>query len=313
MTELSVIVPAYNRARIIRHCLKALCHQTLEKDRYEVVVVDDASTDETPVVVGAFASSGPCKIRYLRRGERGGPGAARNTGILQAQGWLVVFVDSDVIVTPGFLEEHLRLHEENGIVGRGPVILVPTLDGQFPRRARLIDLSTNFLDTANASVRKDHLLQAGLFDEGFSFYGWEDLDLGMRLHRLGLRKRTSRRAIAYHLQPPLTAQRMPELIAKEQERARNAVRFYRKYPCFLSRVTIQRTLLHRAIAWALSGGGTLTPDTALPVLEALERRGWKTLHFLVMRGVLNRVYLEALEEAWRSRSAEIEAKSAPRR
>lgn len=305
MVELSVIVPAYNRARLIRHCLAALCRQTLGKERYEVVVVDDASTDETPGIVGAFASSTPCRIRYLRREQRGGPGAARNTGILQARGWLVVFVDSDVVVTPGFLQEHLRLHqEEDRVVGRGPVISVPTLNGELPKRPGLIDLSTNFLDTANASVRKDHLLEAGLFDEGFSFYGWEDLDLGIRLRRLGFRKRTSSRAIAYHLQPPLTVQRMPELIAKEQERARNAVRFYRKHPGFLSRVTIQRTLFHRALAWALSGGGALTPDAAIPLLKTLERRGWRTLHFLVMRGVLNRVYLEALDAAWRSQWGE---------
>jgi|DewCreStandDraft_2_1066082.scaffolds.fasta_scaffold01424_10 glycosyltransferase involved in cell wall biosynthesis len=301
MVELSVIVPAYNRARLIGHCLAALSQQTLGKGHYEVLVVDDASTDETPVIVGTFASSAPCRICYLRREERGGPGAARNTGILHAQGWLVVFVDSDVVVTPGFLQEHLRLHQtEEGIVGRGPVISVPNLNGQPPKRPGLIDLSTNFLDTANASVRKDHLLAAGLFDEGFSFYGWEDLDLGIRLRRLGLRKRVSPQAIAYHLQPPPTVQRMPELVAKEQERARSAVRFYRKHPGFLSRVTIQRTFFHRALAWVLSGGGALTPDAAVPVLESLERRGWKTLSFLVMRGVLNRVYLESLEEAWRA-------------
>ena len=88
----SVIVPAYNAAAYITETLSSLVEQT--DCNYEIIVVDDGSTDGTSDVVLSFAASNAMKIRLVRQ-ENAGPGAARNTGISEARGKYVLFLDSD--------------------------------------------------------------------------------------------------------------------------------------------------------------------------------------------------------------------------
>jgi GT2 family glycosyltransferase len=225
--RLSVVVPTYNRSEVLRVCLASLARQTLSSDQFEVLVVDDGSTDDTESVVGSFRGALP--VRYLRQPQNRGRAAARNRGIREASGDVVVFVDSDVFPVPGFLAAHRSVHLASPrAVGRGPLLLTSHLDDPFGKPPLLPDPSPAFLDTANASVRREHLLAAGGFDEEFRHYGWEDADLGLRLRRMGLRRVYDRRALAYHYQPPATPESVPELLQKEEERARMAVRFLRK-------------------------------------------------------------------------------------
>ncbi len=84
------------------------------------------------------------------------------------------------------------------------MILTRRLDRPFEARARLLDISTAFFDTDNASVRREDLFRAGLFDERLAPYGWEGLDMGLRLRDLGLRKVFRRDAPLYHYQPQVT-------------------------------------------------------------------------------------------------------------
>jgi glycosyltransferase involved in cell wall biosynthesis len=98
----SVIVPTYNRASLLKRLLESLREQTYPADKFEVLVVDDGSTDETPQVVEEFARSAPFAVRYFRQ-PRKGPAAARNLGIQQSRGEIVAFVDSDVTVAKDWL------------------------------------------------------------------------------------------------------------------------------------------------------------------------------------------------------------------
>jgi GT2 family glycosyltransferase len=180
--RLSVVVPTYNRSEVLRVCLASLARQTLSSDQFEVLVVDDGSTDDTESVVGSFRGALP--VRYLRQPQNRGRAAARNRGIREASGDVVVFVDSDVFPVPGFLAAHRSVHLASPrAVGRGPLLLTSHLDDPFGKPPLLPDPSPAFLDTANASVRREHLLAAGGFDEEFRHYGWEDADLGLRLRR----------------------------------------------------------------------------------------------------------------------------------
>ncbi|MBI4277476.1 MAG: glycosyltransferase [Armatimonadetes bacterium] len=296
----SVVVPTHNRAPILRRCLEALLAQTLPPDAYEIVVADDGSTDGTAEMVAATAAAAACPVRFATLPRRSGPGAARNLAVREAEGTLVVFVDSDVLVVPEFLAAHVDTHGAQGerILGRGPIIITPhlTLPESPPRG--VIDLSTNYLDTANASVARRHLEEAGMFDEQFSVYGWEDLDLGIRLRRLGVRKVHVPAAIAYHYQPELDPERMESLLEKERERAAMAVRFYRKHPGLTSRLAIQWTLFHRALAWVQTAGGLLHEGNVAAAVRWARARGLRTPAFLMLRGVLNRAYLRALRAAW---------------
>ena len=292
--RLSVVVPTYNRSEVLRVCLASLARQTLPSDQFEVLVVDDGSTDDTESVVRSF--QGALLVRYLRQPHNRGRAAARNRGIREATGDVVVFVDSDVFPVPGFLAAHRSVHLASPrAVGRGPLLLTNHLDDPFGKPPLLPDPSPAFLDTANASVRREHLLAAGGFDEEFRHYGWEDADLGLRLRRMGLRRVYDRRALAYHYQPPATPESVPELLQKEEERARMAVRFLRKHPGLASRFLTQFTPLHFLAAFLLTAGGVVNERNLASVLRRL--RSHRLAH-LVARAALNRHYLAVLWREW---------------
>src|SRR5207244_3874160 len=115
--------PTYNQADLLRENLRSLVDQTLPKDSYEIVVVDDGSTDHTTAVLREFA--GPVRIVQLPANR--GRSAARNEGIRHALGRLVTFVDSDILVRRDFLAQHLDAYRSHGpgVLSRGPVVLVP--------------------------------------------------------------------------------------------------------------------------------------------------------------------------------------------
>src|SRR3989442_541191 len=108
--NLSVMVPTYNQADLLRESLRSLLDQKLPKEAYEIVVVDDGSTDHTAAVLGEFGAA----VRTVRLPANRGRSAARNEGIHHASGQLVAFVDSDIIVRQDFLTWHLDTYRSNG-------------------------------------------------------------------------------------------------------------------------------------------------------------------------------------------------------
>jgi glycosyltransferase involved in cell wall biosynthesis len=90
----SVVIPTYNRAHLIERAVRSVFQQTLAD--YEVIVVDDASTDNTQLLLKAYGD----RIRLLQNSERRGPGAARNVGLREARGRYAVFLDSDDMLLP---------------------------------------------------------------------------------------------------------------------------------------------------------------------------------------------------------------------
>jgi GT2 family glycosyltransferase len=289
-----VIIPTYNDARLLRHALTHLAQQTLDRTAYEVVVVDDGSTDETPQVIAAASGKG-VTVRSVRLERNRGRSAARNAGIRAAVAPLIVFVDSDVLVVPDFLQRHLEIHEaaRRDVVGRGPVASIPSTE--LPARPPLTRISRGYLDTANASIARQALVDVGMFDEGFRAYGWEDVDLGLRLRARGLRRVYSAAALAYHVQQPPTPDSFERYLAKEEERARTALYLLRKHPGLVTRVLVQDTWLHR-VAQVILGGFGLLSVRSVPVLNRwLRTLGLHTLAYLAARSVLSRHYLRSLD------------------
>lgn len=301
MPDVSVVVPTYNQSALLAECLRSLATQTLSPDRYEVVVVDDGSTDATPEVIRQAGA----RARGVRLPANRGRSAARNTGVEQARADLIVFVDSDVVVRPDFLAWHVQTHQRHGpgILSRGPVILVPDVLSASRARISRVAASPAYLDTANAGLRRAALRQAGMFDEHFPGYGWEDFELGMRLKRAGIRRVFCPEAVAFHIQPPLNGNALGELLRKEEARARSAVYFYRKVPALETRLLIQATPLHRGLYWLLSAGGLLTPANVPRLADRLRKSGLTSLAFLALRGVLNRHYIQSLEGEFRRNAA----------
>ena len=100
----SVIIPSYNRRADLAALLPALANQTLPKNQYEVILVDDGSTDGTDDFVDAFRERSPMRFRFFKQDHRGA-GAARNYGMREASGQVFIFIDSDCIAPPDWLAE----------------------------------------------------------------------------------------------------------------------------------------------------------------------------------------------------------------
>jgi GT2 family glycosyltransferase len=187
--------------------LTGLSEQRLGPDRFEVVVVDDGSTDGTAERLEARERVFP--LRLVRQ-KNGGPAAARNAGVAAAQGTLVLFIDDDVVPTPDLISEHLLSHQESPrLVVIGPLASLPKyrqpwvaweqtkLEGQYTAMLRG-DFAPSYRQfwTGNASLAKEHIVAVGGFDR--SFKRGEDVELGQRLWTHGLEFRFNPRAIGVH-------------------------------------------------------------------------------------------------------------------
>jgi len=226
--DVSVQICTYNRARMALACLDALRNQTFPADRFEVVLVDDGSEDDRLVRtdVGAF----PFPLRVLRV-PHGGLARARNAGIAASRGEVLLFIDDDTIPHRRLLDEHWQSHQRHPrAVVLGWVNHVSDPDAVGRRRPRLADFSTSFFWTANASVRRRDLAAAGLFDERFTEYGWEDLEVGDRLRDLGLAKRFNRRAVVSHVKHRWRGTDVPGLLRQAEASGRSAVQYVAKRP-----------------------------------------------------------------------------------
>jgi len=124
---ISVIIPTFNRAALLSATLESLAAQSLPKNRYEVIVVDDGSKDATPKVCGDFASR--MQLKYLHI-ENSGISTAKNAGILASRGRILLFADDDDIADCRLLEEHLKAHKrhpEENVAVLGYTTWAPTL------------------------------------------------------------------------------------------------------------------------------------------------------------------------------------------
>lgn len=292
---LSVVIPTYNRLPILEKCLRALERQQYEAPLimgYEVVVVDDGSTDGTVDWLQAHAAEFP----HLKLYEQNhcGPSAARNLGVEQAQGDIIIFIDSDLVVTENFLQAHsdvLRHSQQNLGHDRfftyGRVINTANFDEPTAEPYKVTDFSAAFFATGNVAIAKQWLMAAGLFDTGFQLYGWEDLELGVRLKQLGLSLIKAPAAVGYHWHPAFSLEQIPKLIEQEIQRGRMGVLFYKKHPTWEVRMMIQMTWLHKLLWGVLSLGGRLNEQTMAPLLQWLIDRGKPQLALEAARIFLN--------------------------
>lgn len=116
MKKLSVIVPVYNMAADgkLQFCLDSLVGQTLPKEQFEIIAVDDASTDDSPRLLQDYAARYPELIRVITHAVNRRQGGAKNTGLAVASGEWIGFIDSDDWVTPDYYEKLLQRAQETG-------------------------------------------------------------------------------------------------------------------------------------------------------------------------------------------------------
>lgn len=213
--QLSVIIPTYNRKNVLIKCLNALFNQTYPQSNYEIIVIDDGSTDGTEKMIKTMIDGAPCALRYFKQ-ENKGPAAARNVGIRNANGKIVLFVGDDIIVTPSLLEEHLKWHgqyPDNNVAVLGYVTWSPEIEitpfmkwlenggpqFHFWQIKDKIEVDAhNYFYTCNLSLKRKFILENGLFDTEFSYAAFEDIELGYRLKNKGLKMKYNKDAVGYH-------------------------------------------------------------------------------------------------------------------
>ena len=108
--DVSVVIPTYNKRDFLELTLRALSSQTYSVNRYEVIIINDGSTDQTEDLVLSLPV--PYEINYTRQ-ENQGRSAARNRGLERARGETIIFLDDDCVPVPAFIEEHMQYHHEN--------------------------------------------------------------------------------------------------------------------------------------------------------------------------------------------------------
>lgn len=231
----SVVVPTYNRVELLRHTLNSLVHQDLGIDQFEVLVVDDGSSDNTAEMVDTFKDK--LNLRYFFKEDEGyRAGQARNIGIAHAEAPILVMIDSGVLLHSGCLSAHLASHDALD----GPVAVVGyvycfNIDNEDAEQINKVirfddpdgtiaelqekklwpDVREEFYSkhtdefadlpapwvvywTCNVSAPTELLREIGAFDEAYKTWGGEDLDIGFRLHQAGSTFVLNRKAAAIH-------------------------------------------------------------------------------------------------------------------
>ena len=225
----SVIVPTRNRASTLALTLPRLLAQQLPADSWELLLADDGSTDETAAIAEQ------CAAPPLRRlpGEHAGPATARNRALAVARGEVVVFADDDVFVRADFVAAHLAAHREGPpAMVSGPIITATQIPDADARVRPPLGYHRNALPTCNGSLPRAALERAGGFDAGFSEYGWEDMELALRLRADGLSRRFAWAAPTWHYKPAGVAPDFACRLRLERERGAIGAHFYRRHPTF---------------------------------------------------------------------------------
>lgn len=228
--NISIVIPTFNRRPTLEVVLPSLLEQTYQD--YEILLCDAGSSDGTRELVEQLNSP---KVRWLPGADSGRAGA-RNRGLEQAEGQLILFTDADIIADPHLVEVHMSRHQKPGqraVVGCE--VQVKSLeeyeafrkDPQAHARHKPTrqKLPWHYFLTGNASAPRSLLLQVGGFDEAFQGYGHEDLELGYRLQKSGLPVEYASAAVNYHWHPVP----FPEQCQKMYLAGRSTVTFYRKH------------------------------------------------------------------------------------
>ncbi|MDQ2818051.1 MAG: glycosyltransferase [Candidatus Eremiobacteraeota bacterium] len=274
MLDLSVIIPTYDRLQTLRLVLPTLLSQTLQPQRYEIVIADSQSTDGTAeFVAGLAAQAGADRLRHLP-GAYAGRAAARNAGISAARAPVVFFTDADILASGDLLERHVRDHQkaERGVAVVGCELQVRSLEDyrrqrDQPQTRRPLHptgrrrVSWLYFLTGNASVRTADLKRIGGFDESFTGYGHEDLELGYRLEKAGVVLRYDGAAVNFHWHPV----GYREQIARMELAGVSTVRFYRKHKDLAVKAKLGMTPVSLGLHSVL--------QAATPLRKAIEQAG----------------------------------------
>jgi glycosyltransferase involved in cell wall biosynthesis len=291
----------YNRAALLERVLDACFEQTVDPAAYEVVLVNDGSTDGTPAVIERARTRATCAFTIVDQ-PNSGLAKGRNAGIAASRGERIIFIDDDVLPLPNFVEQHLRSHQRDPLaIVRGGAINVESFDDLPPPVWTWKNYSGNYFWTTNVSVPLATIRAIGGFNGSFAEYGWEDIDVGLRLRFAGVKAMFNKEALVYHYKPRPRAAGVEKMVKQARAQARTAVQLERLHPHWRAALATGDTPVQRLIHKWMRGIdmarryrgalGDLSNDRPLNVREAR-----------LARALANEAYFEELERARESAS-----------
>lgn len=220
--KISIIIPTANRSSYLKKTLEALYKQNYPKEDYEIIIVDDNSKDDTASIIKE--SNPTCNIKHIYWGREedfvpGTPtnraGPLRNIGADYSSGEYIVFIDTDIVVNPEFLNEHMKSHKEYDIVVGPSIREIEQVDVRENSFQLCNDKINNFpipwtlAHEGNISISKETWSKCGVFSDDFVYWAVEGDDLAFRWFESGLKFGLNRKAWGIHLNHP------PETVDKE--------------------------------------------------------------------------------------------------
>ncbi|MCK5656164.1 MAG: glycosyltransferase family 2 protein [Candidatus Aureabacteria bacterium] len=214
MYDISVIIPSYNREKLLKETLRLLNEQTYSHDKFEVVVVDDGSNDDTEAIVKEFQNRVDYKLKYIKQKQKG-PASARNKGVKEAQSDFILFIGDDIFPAKNLIEQHVRSlkeHSQAAILGfvdwskeqKVTDFMNYVAPNGFQFRYNTIkdpnDCDFRHFYTCNISLARKWMAD-DRFDEDFPYGALEDSELSYRLKKKGLKIVYNNKAQGCHFHP----------------------------------------------------------------------------------------------------------------
>ena len=309
----SVVIPTHQRKASLLRALESLATQTIPREQYEVIVVVDGSDDGSREAAESVAAGHAPRVLWQ---PNRGRASACNAGVAAARGDVVVLLDDDMTATPDFLSAHLRAHSSDtrlAVIGAAPV----RIGAELPTHAQYVGekfnrhlehlaaagrpLALRDFYSGNFSIRRDVLSAVGSFDERFTAYGNEDLELSLRLSAAGVRLVYEPAAVAWQAYDKSFAALARDNVAK----GRTAVLLARLHPDARDQLKLgtfaRDRLARRAAVSALLAVTRIAPRTRDAVVALVGRLGdrrWPGVHRLYPV-VLDYLYWCGVHEAER--------------
>ena len=201
---ISVVIPSYNSEKTIEKCVKALLNQSYPKRMYEIIVVDDGSTDDTSNIASKFK-----RVKLIKQLHKG-PAVARNLGVKNSKGKIILFTDADCIPDKKWIKNMVKPFEDKKIIGVSGTYktfnknsLIARFAGyEIEERHKKLEKQKyiDFIGTFSAAFRKNIFLRVKGFDEIFTTSSGEDPELSFRLEKIG-KMVFQPNAFVYHFHP----------------------------------------------------------------------------------------------------------------
>lgn len=179
---ISIVLATYNRVELLKHQIDCLLNQSFDDKHFEIIIINDGSTDETEVYVKSLMNEYP-QISYFLQNNKG-PAAARNLGVSHAKGEIIAFTDDDCLASTDWLQNIYNIFKDLEILAiQGRTLSDKTIITPMTHQV-INEFGDTSIPTCNAAYRKNVFLKAGGFDEGFPFQN-EDADLAWRVREMG--------------------------------------------------------------------------------------------------------------------------------